>query len=278
MIKAAGEKCARIDNDYYNKAEDIWWQPESPLYLLQSSINPARIGYFKKILFAGLKLDPRGKQALEVGCGGGLFCEEIARMGFETYGIDPSVNSIRTAAAHADAGGLDIDYRQGTGEDLPYSDNSMDAVFCCDVLEHADEPAKVISEISRVLKSGGVFCYDTLNRTFMSRLVAIRIAQEWKRWAFAPPNLHVWEKFIRPAELNTYFSVNSLREMEQRGLKWNVPTLKLLRCLRDRAKGLLTYEDIGKRLFMEESKNKSIMYMGYAIKMDNRDITDGTGL
>lgn len=156
-------------------------------------------------------------------------------------------------------------------EELPYGDNSMDVVFCCDVLEHVHDPAKVISEISRVLKPGGIFCYDTINRTFLSRLAAVKLSQEWKRWAFAPPNLHVWGKFIKPEELEEILRENCLEGKEQRGLKWNVSTLELLHCLRDRAKGLLTYEDIGKRLFMVESKNNSIMYMGFAIKMNHKD-------
>ena len=91
----------------------------------------------------------------------------------------------------------------GSGEAIPCPDDSFDVVFCCDVLEHVRDAAKVIAEISRVLKPGGVFCYDTLNRTFLSRLVAIHIAQVWKRWAMAPPRLHVWEMFIRPKELKS---------------------------------------------------------------------------
>src|SRR5215831_9947274 len=80
--------------------------------------------------------------------------------------------------------------------------------FCCDVLEHVRDLPKVISEISRVLKPGGVFCFDTLNRTFLSKLVAIKIWQEWKRWAFMPPNLHVWEMFIKPDELKALLLQN----------------------------------------------------------------------
>jgi 2-polyprenyl-6-hydroxyphenyl methylase/3-demethylubiquinone-9 3-methyltransferase len=88
-----------------------------------------------------------------VGSGGGILTEEIAGMGFVTTGIDPSEQSITTASNHAKASGLDIRYDKGFGEHLPYGDNSFDAVFCCDVLEHVQDLPKVISEISRVLKT-----------------------------------------------------------------------------------------------------------------------------
>lgn len=266
MKKVTQKIYDRIDNDFYNEDGDRWWRSDSPLYLLQCSINPTRVGYYKKILFTKLNLNPQGKSALEVGCGGGLLCEEIARMGFDTNGIDPSEHSLRTAVIHAEASGLRINFEIGTGEALPYRDKSMDIVFCCDVLEHVSDLAKVISEISRILKPGGIFCYDTLNRTLLSKLVAIKISQEWSRWAFAPQDLHVWKMFIKPRELKSLLGKNNLEVKEQKGMQLNVSFLKFLRCLRKRAQGVLTYKDIGKKLFMVESENMSIMYMGYAIK------------
>ena len=255
-----------IDNDLYHADDDIWWQPDAPLYLMHSSVNPARVGYLKKKLFDDLKVNPQGKAALEVGCGGGILCEEIARMGFNVTGIDPSLQSLRIAADHAKAGGLRIEYEQGTGEALKYRNNSFDIVFCCDVLEHVRDVSKVISEISRILKPGGVFCYDTLNRTFMSKLVAIKIAQDWKLWAFAPPNLHVWQMFIKPDELKSHLRQNNLDWKEHRGMELNVSILNFLCCLRKRARGELTYKDLGEKLRLVKSGNMNIIYMGYAIK------------
>jgi len=170
-------------------------------------------------------------------------------MGFDVTGIDPSEHSLQIATSHAKANRLRINYEQGTGEALPYRDNSFDIVFCCDVLEHVRNLPKVISEISRVLKPGGVFCYDTLNRTFMSKLVAINISQVWKRWAFAPPNLHVWEMFIKPDELKSLLGQNNLEWKEHRGMDLNVSLLTFLRTLRKRAKGVLTYKELGHRWF-----------------------------
>lgn len=267
MRKVTPKVYNRINNDLYDKDGDSWWQPDSPLYLLHSSFNPARIKYYKKILFTELNIDPRGKLALEVGCGGGLLSEEIAHMGFDTHGIDPSEDSLHTAINHAESNGLRISYKIGTGEALPYSDKSVDIVFCCDVLEHVRDLGKVISEISRVLKPGGIFCFDTINRTTTSKLIAIKIAQEWRRWAFAPPDLHVWKMFIKPRELKSLLGKNNLELKGYKGMGLNVSFLKLLRYLRKRAQGKLTYKDIGNELFMIESENKRIMYMGYAIKI-----------
>ena len=256
----------RIDNSIYHAEQDRWWQPESALYLLKTSINPVRVGYFRKKLFTELHIIPQGSVALEVGCGGGILCEEIARMGFDTTGIDPSAPSLAFATEHAKASSLKIRYEQGTGEALPCRDNTCDVVFCCDVLEHVRDLPQVISEISRVLKPGGVLCYDTINRTFISKLIAINIAQRWNRWAFMPPNLHVWELFIKPDEMKSLLRHNNLEWKEHRGTTPNLSYPKVLHYLRKRAKGEMSYQDLGEKLLLVEGENMNIMYMGYAIK------------
>jgi 2-polyprenyl-6-hydroxyphenyl methylase/3-demethylubiquinone-9 3-methyltransferase len=187
-------------------------------------------------------------------------------MGFITTGIDPSQQSIATASNHAKASGLDIKYEKGFGEHLPYADNSFDAVFCCDVLEHVQDLPEVISEISRVLKPNGIFFYDTLNRTFISKLVAIKIWQEWNRWAFMPPNLHVWKMFIKPAELKELFAQSGLEWKENVGSSPNISIPKMLGFLRKRVKGDWTYADLGKQFWLIESNDMNILYGGYAIK------------
>ena len=255
-----------IDNCIYHTENDLWWQPDSALYLLKTSVNPVRVGYFKKILLNELKIVPIGSTALEVGCGGGILCEEIARMGFNTTGIDPSVQSLCIAIKHAETSDLEVKYVKGAGEALPFPDSACDVVFCCDVLEHVIDLPKVISEISRVLKPGGVFCYDTINRTFISKMVAINIAQKWKRWAFMPPNLHVWKQFIKPAELKILLHHNNFEWREHRGTKPDAAYHKILCYLRKRAMGEWSYEDLSEKLLLVESHDMSIMYMGYAIK------------
>ena len=104
----------------------------------------------------------------------------------------------------------------------------------------------------------------------LSKLAAINISQDWKRWAFAPLNLHVWKMFIKPDELKSLLGQNNLEWKEHMGMRPNISLLKSSSYLRKRARGLLTYKDIGGKLFMVESSNMSIMYMGYAVKTNPR--------
>jgi 2-polyprenyl-6-hydroxyphenyl methylase/3-demethylubiquinone-9 3-methyltransferase len=104
----------------------------------------------------------------------------------------------------------------------------------------------------------------------LSKLAAIKVSQQWKRWAFAPPNLHIWNMFIKPDELKSILGQNNLEWKEHLGLEPNVSLALLLHFLRKRAKGMLTYKDIGRKLYMVESNNLNIMYMGYAVKVNQR--------
>lgn len=266
MRNVSPKTYGRIDNEVYSTRSESWWDPESDFYQMKVAFNPARVGYAKRILFDVLKIDPRGKTALEVGSGGGYLSEEIARMGFAATGIDPSEKSLSVAAEHARSVGLEIAYAAGTGESIPCRDRSFDAVFCCDVLEHVRDLPKVVSEISRVLKPGGVFVFDTLNRTWISKLLAIKISQQWKRWAFMPPDLHVWRMFIRPRELRALLERSQLEWRGHRGIMPSVSPLKTLQFLRKRAKGEWTYRDLSAKVRMAEGRCTAVMYMGYAVK------------
>jgi 2-polyprenyl-6-hydroxyphenyl methylase/3-demethylubiquinone-9 3-methyltransferase len=260
------EPYARIDNDLYDALSELWWRPDSTLYQLKISFNPVRVAYAKRKLLSELRLDPGRSQALELGCGGGLLCEEIARMGFRTTGLDPSRRSLEIARRHAQESGLRIRYDAGTGESLPYRDAAYDVVFGCDVLEHVRDLPRVISEISRVLRPGGVFLYDTVNRTWLSKLVAIKLAQEWSRWSFLPPRLHVWEMFIKPREMRGLLRRHGLEWQEHRGMKPNVTPPRLLGYLRRRAQGDWSYAELGEKVRLVESRITALMYLGYAIK------------
>jgi 2-polyprenyl-6-hydroxyphenyl methylase / 3-demethylubiquinone-9 3-methyltransferase len=266
MQKVPEEVYLRINNKVYEEEGEKWWQPGFSLNLIKTFLNPFRVGYSKKVTDR-CNIDPKGKSALEVGCGGGLLCEEIARLGFITSGIDPSEQSIATAVQHAEENGLKINYVIGYGESLPFHDDSFDIVFCCDVLEHVKDLPEVISEISRVLKPGGVFIYDTFNRTFLSKIIAIKVLQEWKRWAIMPPNLHEWKMFIKPEEIKLLLNQNHLAWKDHTGAMPDISVFRIWRYLHFRAKGKLTYEEFGKKFRMVESRFKEVMYMGYAIKV-----------
>lgn len=272
MRKVSEEIYKRIDNGIYDQEGDIWWQPDSSLSLIKAVANPFRVRYAKKI-FERLKINPEGKSALEVGCGGGILCEEIAGIGFNTFGIDPSNQSITTALKHSDESGLNINYATGTGEALNFQDNTFDIVFCCDVLEHVRDLPKVIFEISRVLKPGGIFLYDTFNRTFLSKIIAIKVMQDWKRWAILPQNLHEWEMFIKPSEIKYLLAQNHLAWQEHRGIVPDISVLRIWRYLYLRSKGNLSYQEFGKKFGLVESNFTNVMYMGYAVK-----VTGSSGL
>ena len=255
-----------MDNGVYSDQSETWWRDDSPFYQMKVAFNPVRVAYARRVVFDMLKINPRGRQALEVGSGGGYITEEIARMGFDATGVDPSERSVQAAAGHAAASGLPIRYALGNGESLPFAAGTFDAVFCCDVLEHVRDLPKVMGEIARVMKPGAAFIYDTINRTWLSKLVAIKIGQTWKRWAFMPANLHAWEMFIKPRELKALFARNGLTWKEHRGMRPNVPILNALRYLRKRAKGDWTYQDLGRKIQLIEGRSTAVMYMGYAVK------------
>lgn len=257
----------RIDNQFYNAEKDIWWDESEFLSLLKTSFNPCRFGYFLKHYTDTLKQSIKGKTALDVGCGGGILAEEFAAAGFSVTGIDPSENSIQTAKKHAIQNGLNIHYETGTAENLPYPDNSFDVVYCCDVLEHVRDLNKAISEISRVLKSGGMFFFDTINRTPLSKLIIIKLWQEWKSTALVQPGLHVYEMFIKPSELKEMTFAYGMEIKQLKGMSPSVNPIKLIGLLRKRAKGKLTFAEFGKKVKMIESKDLNVGYMGYAVKL-----------
>ena len=266
MQKIPEEIHRRINNEIYNSDGDRWWHTDFALNLIRTLYNPFRVGYANKVIEEINRKNKNETEVLEVGCGGGILSEEFARLGYRVTGIDPSGSSVRTAKSHAKENNLSIKYETGSGEELPFEKNSFDVVLCCDVLEHVNDLPKVISEISRVLKSGGIFIYDTFNRTYYSKLSAIKILQEWKRWAIMPHHLHVWEMFIKPSEMRSVLKENQLSWIEHTGIKPNVSNLKMLRFLHQRAIGKLTYEEFGRKFLMMEGKSMQMSYMGYAIK------------
>jgi 2-polyprenyl-6-hydroxyphenyl methylase / 3-demethylubiquinone-9 3-methyltransferase len=253
------------DNEIYNQPGDIWWDERSPLHALRSCLNPARLEYFAAA-FAAQGLDPAGKVIIDVGCGGGLMAEEIARLGATVVGVDPSAVSIATARAHAARGGLAIDYRVGPGERLPAGDACADVVYCLDVLEHVTDPGEVIRETARVLRPGGLFLFDTINRTWLSRMAVIWLGQEWAATAWMPPGLHDWAQFITPAELRHGLTRHGLRPRGLAGMAPRISPLALARLARQLRTGQLSYADLGRRAPFRLTRSLRISYLGYATR------------
>jgi 2-polyprenyl-6-hydroxyphenyl methylase / 3-demethylubiquinone-9 3-methyltransferase len=196
-----------------------------------------------------------------------LFAEEIARLGASVIGIDPAPGAIAVAQQHAAKTGLDIDYRIGPGEHLPADDACADIASCVDVLEHVADVDAVAGEIARVLKPGGLFLFDTINRTRFSKLVAIKLAQDWAMTAFMPPGLHDWNQFITPAELRTALARHHLRQDGLTGLKPGVSPPALIRLMRQLKKGRLSCGELRSHAAFVLTKDLRVSYIGHATKI-----------
>ncbi len=254
-----------VDNKIYDKDANLWWQDDNYLSLLKNSVNPTRHEFFLEAL--DRFIDPeRDVRLLDVGCGGGYLAEAFAGGGCRVVGFDPSVPTIRTARLHTLRTGLRIDYGAALGEHLPFNSAEFDAVACCDVLEHVDDLDQVVSEASRVLKPGGLFFFDTINRTFLSWLAIIKISQDWRLTAFFPPRTHAWSKFIRPGELGALMRRYSIEPGRMVGMVPRLnPFLTLAWLIRIKA-GRASFKDFGEANRLEPGESLAMNYMGFGVK------------
>jgi 2-polyprenyl-6-hydroxyphenyl methylase / 3-demethylubiquinone-9 3-methyltransferase len=264
-VRAAGQVPMPVDNAVYDRMADSWWEESGFLHAL-AALNPARFGYMRRVLIEEFRLAPAGLRVLDIGCGGGLLAEEFARLGCTVTGVDPSEESLVAARTHAASQGLPIEYQRAPGEALPFPGESFDVVYCCDVLEHVADLRQVIAETARVLKPGGTYLYDTTDRTLQSRLIVIKLLQEWRWTALMPPRLHDWNMFIRPSELRRELEHQGLVPGGLTGLKPRANPLRLIRILRRRKRGLLSYAAAVREMDLGESPDTSVSYMGYARK------------
>lgn len=257
-----------VDNELYNHLSETWWDETAAFSTLRTWLGPVRFGYFRRILLERYNGDAQGIKVLDVGCGGGLLAEQFAELGCQVTGIDPSEPSLITARKHAELAGLKITYQTGVGEHIPFADTSFDIVICCDVLEHVRDIAQVIPEISRVLVADGIFFYDTVNRTFQSWLVTLKLAQEWKMTCFLPPNLHDWHHFIKPQELLRCMQRYHLQNQEIKGMSLHANPFVAINLLLRHKRGKITLTEMGRRMNFQESRDLSGSYMGYALKVE----------
>ena len=257
---------ASIDNGIYDRVAATWWEQDGFMAVLRTSVNPPRFAWFRNALEQRLGLVPAGLQVLDAGCGGGLLAEQFAALGCAVTGIDQSVPTLEAARAHAQKSALSIRYLHGTAEHLPFDTASFDVVCCCDVLEHVDLVDTVIAELARVLKPGGVLLFDTINRTWRSKLVAIKIAQDWWPTRFVPVDVHVWEKFIRPDELAASLQRHGLVHAGFTGLSPAINPLRALIALVHQKFGRRSYAELGQHLRLKASTDCSVSYMGFAVR------------
>lgn len=197
------------DLKYYEINADKWWSEGETLYL-SNYLNQSRFEFFENY-----SLNWQGMKVLDVGCGGGAACEFAAKLGAQVSGIDLSPNSIKAAQDHAIKSNLKIDYQSGIAEKLPYDDNTFDMVLCFDVLEHVDDWNKVVSEVYRVLNKEGLFLFDTINKTFKSKVIMIWLLEDILKQL--PKGLHDWNKFITPQELITNMENTGFRDIVIKG-------------------------------------------------------------
>jgi 2-polyprenyl-6-hydroxyphenyl methylase/3-demethylubiquinone-9 3-methyltransferase len=193
-----------------------WWDPEGSMRPLHA-MNPVRLGYIRDRVARHPGAAPlAGLSAVDVGCGGGLLSEPLARMGATVTGIDAAAEAVEVARRHADEGGLAIDYRVETAEGLAASGARFDLVCALEIVEHVADVDAFCAALADLLAPGGTLVMSTLNRTPQSWAVAILGAEHLLR--IIPRGTHDWKKFLSPAELAACLRRRGLRVDDVSGM------------------------------------------------------------
>jgi len=188
----------------FSRIAGEWWDPAGKFAALHR-LNPVRIGYIRDRAAAHWKRDAlsgvplQGLSLLDIGCGGGLLSEPMARLGARVTGVDAAARNIRVAALHAEKQGLDIDYRQGTAEALAEAGTQFDIVLALEIVEHVADVPLFLKSCGRMVKPGGLLFLSTLNRTAKAWALAIAGGEYILRWL--PRGTHDWKKFLKPSEV-----------------------------------------------------------------------------
>ena len=206
--------------EHFGSLAREWWNPNGPMASLHQ-VNPVRLKFIREQIDLHWGVDVRdqqplsGKAALDIGCGAGLVCEPLARLGGEVTGIDAATENVAVAAAHADAVGLDIRYMAGELSALDIG--TFDLVTCLEVVEHVADKQAFLANVVESLSPGGLLILSTPNRTAASRLLLVGAAEAV---GYVPRGTHDWNDFATPEELTEQLAAVGLSVGEMRGIAW----------------------------------------------------------
>ena len=222
--KARASSIDAVEVERFSRHATDWWDPRGPMAALHK-FNPVRLGYIRDRTTAQFGRDPKkldclkGLRMLDIGCGGGILSEPLARLGAEMVGADPSDENIAAARAHAESAGVAVDYRATTAEDLAAAKERFDVVLAMEVIEHVTDVDSFVSTCAAMVKPGGLMIVATLNRTLKSFALAIVGAEYVLRWL--PRGTHQWDKFVKPEELESAIERDGLQVTGERGVIYN---------------------------------------------------------
>jgi len=204
----------------FSRLSEQWWDPTGKMAPLHK-INPLRIAYIRDAACRIFDRNPKslnclsGLRILDIGCGAGLLCEPLARLGAHVVGVDPSQTNIEIAKLHAGKSQLSIDYRCGLVEDIDPIER-FDAVLAMEVVEHVADVGHFLDRCAALTKPAGFMSLATLNRTWKSFALAIVGAEYILRWL--PRGTHQWDKFVKPDELHHHLHRNGFEVQEETGI------------------------------------------------------------
>lgn len=201
-----------------------WWNPRGKMRVLHK-FNPVRLAYLRERITDHFGRDARairpleGLRLVDIGCGGGLISEPLARMGASVVGIDPAERNVRIAALHAQESGVPVDYRATTAEELADAGERFDVVLAMEVVEHVADVGLFLARAAEMVKPGGLLFAATLNRTKRSFALAIVGAEYVLGWL--PKGTHDWNRFITPDELQIALEAGGLKVVDREGVVFN---------------------------------------------------------
>jgi 2-polyprenyl-6-hydroxyphenyl methylase/3-demethylubiquinone-9 3-methyltransferase len=202
-----------------------WWNPRGKMGMLHR-FNPVRLGFIKDTVCRQFGRDGKalralsGLRILDIGCGGGILCEPLARLGADVVGVDPAAANIEAARIHAQGAGLAVDYRVSTAEALAQAGEGFEVVLAMEVVEHVADLALFIERCAEMVKPGGLLIAATINRTLKSFALAIVGAEYVLRWL--PRGTHRWDKFVTPDELEALLLRRGLRQIAASGVVYDL--------------------------------------------------------